>query len=97
MKRTKLGEGEIIERLRQLDGWQGAADKLSKSYKFEDFAESLDFINKIGIVAERRDHHPDIRFGWGYAQGFITTHDAGGITERDFELAREIDELTKNG
>lgn len=97
MKRTKLSGELIAERLKTLDGWHTADDKLSKSYKFADFAESLELVNKIGAIAEARDHHPDISFGWGYAEIFITTHDAGGVTEKDFELAKEIDDLTKNG
>jgi 4a-hydroxytetrahydrobiopterin dehydratase len=94
MKRTKLGGEEIAERLKTLDGWRAADEKLTKNYKFDDFARSLELVNKIGAIAERRDHHPDIRFGWGYAEISVTTHDAGGVTARDFELAKEIDDLT---
>lgn len=93
MERRKLTAAEIRENLNGLDDWTVAEDKLARKYKFKNFAESLDFVNKVGEIAERRDHHPDILFGWGYAEFFITTHDAGGITERDFELAREINEL----
>ena len=94
MERRKLSAEEIEANLPDLDDWTVANDKLSKKFEFKNFAASLDFVNRVGAIAERRDHHPDILFGWGYAEFFITTHDAGGITERDFALAREIDKLS---
>lgn len=93
MERRKLTEAEISENLKGLENWTVAENKLARKYKFKNFAESLDFINKAGEIAERHDHHPDILFGWGYAEIFITTHDAGGITEKDFQLAREIEKI----
>lgn len=68
---------------------------LKKRFNFENFAESLDFVNKAGAIAERLDHHPDITFGWGYAEFSITTHDTGGLTELDFALAKEIEDLNE--
>jgi 4a-hydroxytetrahydrobiopterin dehydratase len=91
MERKKLSPDEIEGRLAELDGWRAEDGKLLKSFKFSDFAASLDFVNKAGAVAERHDHHPDITFGWGYADFAITTHSEGGITEKDFVLAAEID------
>lgn len=91
MDRKKLSAEEIEARLAQLDGWKAADDKLKKHFAFENFAESLAFVNKAGEIAERRDHHPDITFGWGYADLVITTHSEGGITALDFALAGEID------
>lgn len=93
MERRKLSTEEIETNLAGLDDWTVASDKLSKKFEFANFAESLEFVNKVGEIAERRDHHPDILFGWGYAEFFITTHDTGGITEFDFGLAKEIDAL----
>lgn len=93
MARQKLTDSEIEENLAGLRDWTVASDKLARKYTFKNFAEALEFINKIGALAEAADHHPDILFGWGYAEIFITTHDAGGITERDFALAREINEI----
>lgn len=91
MERQKLTETEILENLNKLENWTAAEDKLARKYKFKNFAESLAFINKAGAIAEHLDHHPDILFGWGYAEFFITTHEAGGITEKDFALAKEIE------
>lgn len=97
MERKKLSAEEIESRLFELNDWRAANEKLARKFEFGNFAESLDFVNLVGEIAERRDHHPDILFGWGYAEFFITTHDAGGITERDFELAREIDVIADHG
>ena len=93
MERRKLTNAEIDEKLAGLSEWTVAGEKLARKFAFRNFAESLAFINKVGAVAERADHHPDVLFGWGYAEIFITTHDAGGITERDFALARQINEI----
>lgn len=94
MARKKLSAAEIEKSLSDLDGWRTENENLKKRYKFKDFAESLTFVNRIGAIAEAKDHHPDITFGWGYAELSITTHDAGGLTANDLELAREIDALT---
>ena len=87
MERRKLSGEEIETRLAGLNDWTAASDKLSKRFEFANFAESLDFVNRVGEIAERLDHHPDILFGWGYAEFFITTHDRGGITDFDFAAA----------
>ena len=62
-------------------------------FNFKNFAESLAFVNKVGEIAESQDHHPDITFGWGYAEFQITTHDAGGLTRKDFALAKKIEAI----
>ena len=93
MERKKLPDAEIERALEGLDEWEVENDNLKKHFEFENFADALRFVNRVGEVAEKKDHHPDVLFGWGYAEFFITTHDAGGITERDFELAREIENL----
>jgi 4a-hydroxytetrahydrobiopterin dehydratase len=93
MERKKLTAEEIETGLAELDGWKAEDDKLKKSYKFHNFAGSLEFVNKVGAIAERHDHHPDVTFGWGYADFVITTHSEGGITQKDFALAGEIDAI----
>lgn len=91
MAREKLSAEKIEESLAKLDGWKTGDGKLKKRFEFENFAQSLEFVNRVGRIAERRDHHPDICFGWGYAEFEIITHDVGGLTHNDFELAEEID------
>ena len=93
MKRKKLSAEEIETNLAGLNDWTVSSDKLSKKFEFANFAESLSFVNRVGEIADAIDHHPDVLFGWGYAEFFITTHDAGGITARDFDLAMAIDSL----
>jgi 4a-hydroxytetrahydrobiopterin dehydratase len=91
--REKLSPEEVASALSRLSGWTEADGKISKRFAFGNFADSLDFVNKAGAIAERRDHHPDITFGWGYAAFEITTHDAGGLTRNDFDLAADIDAI----
>lgn len=93
MKREKLNSEQIENALNQLNGWQTAEDKLTKKYAFQNFAESLAFVNQVGELAEAADHHPDILFGWGYAEIDLTTHDRQGITDVDIALAGQIDGL----
>lgn len=94
MERRKLSAEEIENHLSELQNWTVSNAKLSKKFEFANFAESLAFVNRAGEIAERLDHHPDILFGWGYAEFFITTHDRGGLTDFDFALAREIDAVS---
>ena len=94
MERKKLTAEEILTRLAELDYWKVLDGKLLKKYKFANFAESLNFVNKVGEIAETHDHHPDIKFGWGYAEIYLTTHDAGGITISDIAVAKEIDAIS---
>ena len=90
MQRKKLSAAEITEKLSELNGWTAENDVLKKRYTFTNFAEALNFVNQIGTIAENYDHHPDITFGWGYAEINLTTHDRSGITDFDFAVAGEI-------
>ena len=67
---------------------------MHKKFNFKNFLDSQDFINKVGRISEDEGHHPDISFGWGYAEIKITTHAIEGISENDFILAAKIDYLT---
>ena len=93
MERRLLNEDEIAAALADLGGWKVDKNVLTKKYSFKNFAESLAFVNRIGEIAEAAAHHPDITFGWGYAEISTTTHDRGGITDVDFALAKKIDAL----
>lgn len=73
--------------------WQETDNKLTKRFKFKDFSEALAFVNKVGELAEAAQHHPDITFGWGYAEITLTTHSEGKVTAKDRDLAQRIDEL----
>ncbi len=73
--------------------WQEENNSLVKEFSFADFASALAFVNKVGELAESHNHHPDIFLGWGKVTITLTTHDAGGITEKDRALAVAIDAL----
>lgn len=73
--------------------WKKEAGSLTKRFEFSDFAEALAFVNQVGELAEKQNHHPDITFGWGYAQVRLTSHDSGEVTSRDHQLAEAIDQL----
>lgn len=91
MARLKLSAEEIEKGLAGLNGWKVSGVKLKKRFEFENFAGALEFVNKASEFAEKLDHHPDIHFGWGYAEFEITTHDTGGLTHNDFDLALMIE------
>lgn len=89
-----LKGAEIQNLLGQLESWQVVNEHhLQKTYRFKDFRESLQFVNRIGELAEAQGHHPDISFGWGKADVTIWTHKIDGLTESDFVLAAKIDKL----
>jgi 4a-hydroxytetrahydrobiopterin dehydratase len=67
---------------------------LRRSFKFDNFLGALDFVNKVGKLAEEAGHHPDIAFGWGYADISVQTHKIKGLHENDFILAAKIDALS---
>ncbi|MBX3243860.1 MAG: 4a-hydroxytetrahydrobiopterin dehydratase [Acidobacteria bacterium] len=95
MERKKLSGNEINARLIELKNWKFVEGRLRKRIEFENFAESLNFVNRVGSIAEAADHHPDITFGWGYAELELITHDRSGVTDIDFAVAAKIDQLDK--
>jgi 4a-hydroxytetrahydrobiopterin dehydratase len=87
------GEG-IQTLLGELSEWAVVREHhLRKEYKFKNFREALDFVNRVGELAEEQGHHPDICFGWGKVEITIWTHKIDGLTESDFILAAKIDNL----
>jgi 4a-hydroxytetrahydrobiopterin dehydratase len=70
---------------------EGAAAAIARTYTFADFATALSFVVRIGCLAERRDHHPDVELGWGRARLRWSTHDAGGVTQLDLDAAEASD------
>ncbi len=91
-------KSEIHKYLKKVDGWDVKNDSnnsyyISKEFKFKNFVESQNFVNKVGDLAEKENHHPDIFFGWGYCKIKIFTHAIKGLAESDFILAAKIDKL----
>lgn len=93
MQRKIFKDSELTQALDTLTGWRVEDKLLKKHLKFENFAAALSFVNQVGALAEAADHHPDIKFGWGYAEIETTTHDREGVTQFDITLAKEIDAL----
>ena len=90
---------EIHKYQKKVDGWDITKGKdeiffLSKKFEFENFLRSQDFVNEVGKISEDEGHHPDISFGWGYAEVKVTTHAIKGLSENDFILAAKIDKIT---
>jgi 4a-hydroxytetrahydrobiopterin dehydratase len=92
-RRTLLTEDEIAARLADIPQWKRDRKGITRTWKFHDFSEALAFINKVGARAESMDHHPDIYNSWATVRLVLTTHDKGGLTNLDFELAKKIDAL----
>ena len=89
---------EIHKYLKKIDGWdvkkkEGETYFLEKNFSFENFSKSQNFVNKVGDIAEKEGHHPDIWFGWGYAKIKIFTHAIKGLHESDFILAAKVDKI----
>jgi 4a-hydroxytetrahydrobiopterin dehydratase len=91
---AKLDPAEVDAWLSAHPGWEREGDgSIVRGYKLTDFGAAVAFAVRIGFVAEKRDHHPDILLGWGKARVLWTTHDAGGVTRLDLELAEATDKL----
>ena len=86
-----LSESEIKERLRDLEGWQLQGKEISKLYAHKDFVDAMAFVNKVAILAEKADHHPDISINYNKVTLSLSTHSQGGVTDNDFNLAKRID------
>ena len=89
---------EIHKYQKKVDGWDVIKNEnniffLFKKFNFKNFLDSQNFINNVGKISEDEGHHPDISFGWGYAEIKITTHAIEGLSENDFILAAKIDRL----
>lgn len=93
MKRQKLTETELAERLTQHPGWSVVDGKLHRALSFPSFVVAFGFMTSVALVAERMNHHPEWFNVYGRVVIDLTTHDAGGISELDFELAKHIDTL----
>lgn len=93
---TALTNQQILEHLKSLNNWIYVNNSISKEYVFKDFIGAISFVNSVALEAEKMDHHPDILiYGWNKVKINISTHSAGGVTEKDFQLAQKIEERIK--
>lgn len=88
-----LSHQDAHARLAGLPGWQIEAGELVKTFQFKDFSAALDFVNQVGKAAEDAGHHPDIDIRYNKVRLALVTHDAGGLTEKDFDLAAKAQSL----
>jgi 4a-hydroxytetrahydrobiopterin dehydratase len=86
-----LTDAEARERLKSLPGWELVGRAIRRSYKFPDFKTGMVFANRVAELADAQDHHPDMLVQYSQVTLTLTSHDAGGLTARDFRLAERID------
>ncbi|HZT08922.1 MAG TPA: 4a-hydroxytetrahydrobiopterin dehydratase [Chloroflexota bacterium] len=92
-----LTEDGIESALRSLPDWERAGDALRRAIRFPDFLAGIRFVNRVADIAEELDHHPDIDIRYRTVCFYLSSHDEGGLTERDIRLARRIDEALRGG
>ena len=93
MSTAKLSPAELEAELAGVPGWSLDQHKLFRQFVFGDFVEAFGFMSRVALLAESMDHHPEWSNVYNRVDIHLTSHDAGGITERDFTLARKIDKL----
>ena len=90
----KLNAAQIKSALAKIPGWKKEAAVISRTFQFKDFPAAMKFVNAVAKVAEKEQHHPDIDIRWNKVTLALTTHDAGGLTKKDFALAKKSDGLS---
>jgi 4a-hydroxytetrahydrobiopterin dehydratase len=90
---AKLSSAQIKSELAVLNDWEKKGAVISRTYQFKDFPAAIKFVNAVAKVAEKAWHHPDIDIRWNKVRLALTTHDEGGLTEKDFQLAARFDAL----
>jgi 4a-hydroxytetrahydrobiopterin dehydratase len=92
----KLSEAEVASKTGGVPDWKRAGDEISRTFRFKDFAVAMRFVNAVATEAEKANHHPDIDIRWNKVKLVLSTHDAGGLTEKDFALAQICDKLAQS-
>jgi len=92
---AKLKSAEIKTALATVPEWRRKGNTITRTYKFKDFPASIKFVVALGKIAEKAWHHPDIDIRWNKVTLALTTHDEGGLTAKDFTLAKKFDQLGK--
>ncbi|GAA4271908.1 4a-hydroxytetrahydrobiopterin dehydratase [Aquimarina gracilis] len=89
----KLTESEINEQLKKIDGWEYNENAIHTTFEFNDFKDAFSVMTRIAFEAELQSHHPDWTNVYNKLQISLSTHDAGGVTDNDFKLAKTIEEI----
>jgi 4a-hydroxytetrahydrobiopterin dehydratase len=93
MTMALLSKNEIQNALASLKGWKLEGEEIVKQYELKDFVHAMGLVNSVALLAEKANHHPDIDIRWNKVKLVLSTHSAGGLTEKDFNLAKQIDSL----
>jgi 4a-hydroxytetrahydrobiopterin dehydratase len=90
---AKLSAAQIKRGMASVPDWRKRGRTIRRTYVFKDFPAAVRFVNAVARLAEKAWHHPDIDIRWNKVTLALTTHDAGGLTQKDFQLARKCDQL----
>jgi len=94
---AKLNQSEVNEHLAALDGWKLDGESITKTFKFKDFSEAWDFMNQVAVIADKElNHHPDWSNAYNQVDIRLTTHDEGGLTDKDFRLAQTANKIASS-
>src|SRR3954468_10732333 len=88
-----LNADQLKQALAGLKGWQHSGAAIQQEFSFPDFADAMVFVNKVAEVAEEANHHPDIDIRYNKVKMLLTSHDSGGVTQRDVKMAKRISEI----
>ena len=93
MTQTLLEARAVQEGLTRLTGWTLNGNQIEKTVERPDFVQAMGFVTSVALLAQAQDHHPDIDIRWNTVKLVLSTHSAGGLTEKDISLAQDIDAL----
>lgn len=88
-----LTAAKVKDGMQELKGWKLEGKEIAKTFELDDFVHAMGFVNSVALLAEKANHHPDIDIRWNRVKLVLSTHSAGGLTEKDFKLAGEIEKL----
>jgi len=94
-KRDRLTDEAIVEALAGLDGWERDGDQIVREFEFKDFVEAFGFLARAAVLQEKAEHHAEVWGVYNKVKLTLSTHDAGGITQKDIDLAGEVDALLR--
>ncbi len=90
-----LDQTTVTGRLADLPGWEQREQSIVKTYKLRNFAQAMSFVNRVAAIAETANHHPDIDIRWNKVTLVLSTHSAGGLTDNDFQVAGQIEDVSR--
>jgi 4a-hydroxytetrahydrobiopterin dehydratase len=95
MTRSLLTASEVRRRMASVPGWTKSAKSIRREFVFKGFLGAIGFVRKVAVAAEARDHHPDIDIRWNKVKLTLSTHSEGGLTSKDFGLARQCSAIAR--